>query len=89
MAKFRKELKVIFMDGKKKVERDERFDKYTKMSSDGSINLDLESQIDVKVLDILLSADTLTLNDSEYTILNRNFMEIGNALYVEVSKNPS
>ncbi len=84
MSKFANSLKVFFFISNKPIEYDLNREAYTKLERDSSLSLDLESSKDRKILDILMMADKLDIQGSEYVVAERTFMLDGTALYISV-----
>lgn len=87
MRKFDGNLRLIFSEGNIKITKDENnqfMEKYSHMNDDGTIDLDLDNTIHLKILDIYMTSDQIVLNGIDYRIISRNFSEVEPALYLQL-----
>lgn len=83
MAKFADQLKVIFFIGNNVIPYDPN-NQFTKLEEDSSLYLDLNSLKDANLLHLLMNSDKVLLQGRSYTVVNREFMTDGTALYFEL-----
>lgn len=85
MNKFADSLKVMFFEGKNMIRKREDY-KYSKLSEDGSLYLDLNSPKDRMILDLIIKSDIIHVDGIVYTVLKREFMLDGTGLFICIEK---
>lgn len=85
MAEFADVLKIGFFEGPNMLTKREGY-KYSKLSEDGSLYLNMNSEKDRLILEMLLKVNVVHIDGFVYKILGREFMIDGTALFVDIEK---